>query len=537
MIYFFIMGLALVFCTGPLATLMINVSPKDYSLIFENSQTFKSILNTFILSASVATLCTLIGLPLSWLISRTDLKFSQTLKSILMLPYAIPAFIGAIGWIILANPQSGVLNTLIGSQFFNIYSFPGLIFVETSFLFTFSFLISHSSLEKMDSSLEEAARIAGASGLKVFFDISLPILRPAIWNSFVLVFLATSASFGVPALIGTPARINLITTQIFNYQRLATENGIQMALALSGVLMIGSLVLLFLSQHLLKNSRAPLVSGKTSRPSLIQLGKMQFPILFSILIFIFIVFAMPILSLALSAFSQVQGNWSFENLSTANFQRVLFETEEIKRALFNSLTLSISVSATLVGFAFFAGYFLSKSKIKGSQILETFASLPFSTPGTVVALAMIVSFSSGFWGVGPSLYNTLMLLFLAYSIKYLSLSIKTLRDGFDQIDKSLEEAAQVSGSSWMQIMTLIYFPMLKPAMLTAFFLVLMPVFSELTMSVLLTGPGLETVGTMIYQLQEYSDMGGGGASVLSLLVVAFILLVLFGVNIFTRKRI
>ena len=149
--------------------------------------------------------------------------------------------------------------------------------------------------------------------------------------------------------------------------------------------------------------------------------------------------------------------------------------------------------------------------------------MPFSTPGTVLALALILAFSRGFFGVGPSLYNTLWIILLAYVIKYMSLSLKTIADGYQQIHPSLEEAARLSGADWWAVMRTIYWPLLSTALMASAFLVFMPVLSELTMTVLLTGPGLDTIGPLIFQFQEYSDVGGGGAAVLSTIVIVFTL--------------
>ena len=163
-------------------------------------------------------------------------------------------------------------------------------------------------------------------------------------------------------------------------------------------------------------------------------------------------------------------------------------------------------------------------------------SIPFSTPGTVLALALILSFSRGFFGIGPSLYNTLFLIGLAYVIKYLSLSLKTVGDGYQQIHPSLEEAARISGAGWWTVMLTIYWPLLKTALMASMFLVFMPVLSELTMTILLTGPGLETVGSLIFQLQEYSDMAGGGSAVLSTLVVFFVFILNFSLKALSKGR-
>ena len=137
----------------------------------------------------------------------------------------------------------------------------------------------------------------------------------------------------------------------------------------------------------------------------------------------------------------------------------------------------------------------------------------------MVALALIMTFSGRLFGVLPSLYNTLALLWLAYVTKYLNFSVRTAGDGFSQIHDCLGEAARVSGASWFQSLRTIWMPLLKPSLVAAWFLVFMPVFSELTMTVMLSGPGMETVGTLLFQLQEYADVSGGGAAVLALVIV------------------
>lgn len=532
-------GLCLVFIAllflSPQAYLYLIPKLGDFKSVLANENTILAIKNTFIISFAVAVCCLALGLPLAWLLTRTQLPFKNFFRSGFCLPYVIPPFVGAIGWIILANPTSGVLNTWIGLNL-NIYSFAGLIWVETSFLFTFVLLTALTVLDQMDSSLEEAARLSGASGLRVFIDIALPLLKPAIISGFLLSFLATAASFGVPALIGGPARIYLMTTQIYTYQRMGTAHGLQMSIAVSVILGIATLVLLYGSQLFLNGRNNYTVGGKTARPSLVPLNKWKIPITFILSFLLFIILILPLCGVLLSALSSVQGAWSFKGLSFDNFDRVIFETEETARALRQSLFLGLAAALICTGFAFIFNYFIHRTKWFGRIFSSIIASQPFSTPGTVLALAFILSFSQGFFGVGPSLYNTLFLILLAYVVKYLSLSLKTVGDGYQQIHPSLEEAARISGANWWKIMTTIYGPLLKTALIASIFLVFMPVMSELTMTILLTGPGLETIGTLIFSLQEYSDMGGGGASVLSVVVVIFVLILNFSLKILSKGR-
>jgi iron(III) transport system permease protein len=535
--FFYIVGLIFIACffIAPQVHLFLLPKLQDFLAVSHNENTLKAIKNTILVAGSVGIFCLILGIPLSWILTRTDLPMKKNFRSWFCLPYAIPPFVGAIGWIILANPTSGVLNQWFGLHL-NIYSFWGLVWVETSFLFTFVLLTALTILDRMDSSLEEAARLSGASGLRVFFDIALPILRPAIINGFILSCLATAASFGVPALIGGPARIYLMTTQIYTYQRMGTTDGMQMSIAVSAILGVSTLVLLYGTQFFLGRNKNYTVGGKTARPSLVPLRSWKVPVAIVMSLLIFLILLVPIFGVLLSAFSRVQGSWSLLNLSVSNFTRVLFQTEETLRALSQSLLLGVSAAFICTVFSFFFNYFLIKTSWRGRTFSSIAVSIPFSTPGTVLALALILSFSRGFFGIGPSIYNTLWIILLAYIVKYMSLSLRTIGDGYQQIHPSLEEAARISGAGWWAIMRTIYWPLLSTALMASAFLVFMPVLSELTMTVLLTGPGLDTVGPLIFQFQEYSDVGGGGASVLSVIVIVFVLVLNYALKTLSKGR-
>lgn len=509
-------------------------SLKPFDQILHSTTTLRAIKNTFLVSLSVSILSCLIGVPLAWLLSRTNFPARGTFRSWLCLSYAIPPYIGAIAWIFLANPTTGLLNKL--GLNLNIYSFAGLVWVEASFLYTFILLTVHASLERMDSSFEEAARLSGASPLRIFKDVTLPLIRPALLGSSLLVFLATAASFGVPALIGSPARLYLITTQIYTFQKLGSFNGLYKAGALSMFLLAFAVITLIIQQKILSRSQFRTVSGKTSRPGLIELGKWKIPAIIAVCSFLFVGFILPLGGILISALSKVQGNFGLDNFTLENFRRTLFEVHETGRAFSNSLILGISAATIACLLGVFLSYIQTKTKLKGRNLLDVIASVPYATPGTVVALALILAFSNGIMGVGPTLYNTLGMLVLAYIIKYLSFAMKTTADGYRQIDDVLDEAARVSGAGWGKTMTTIWLPLMKAPMIAAWFLIFMPVVSELTMTILLTGPGLETIGTVIFQLQEYADASGGGASVLAIMVVMMVILINWIVKIVSNGR-
>jgi iron(III) transport system permease protein len=543
----FILGAAVLFlaiiCVYPFLSLFEKVlfpegslSFKYFSKVLSSKSTLTALKNTLIMSIGTALLSLFLAIPLSWLLTRTDIPNQSRWRSLFCLPYAIPPYIGAMAWIYLGNPTNGIFNKLLGTSILNIYTTSGLIWVMGSFFYTFILLSLLAALDRMDPSLEEAARLSGANPFQVFFHITLPIIFPSLMSGVLLVLLASAASFGVPAMIGNPAGIFLITTKIYTYQRMGSLSGIFMAGALSSLLLILAMLVLVVNQKVLSRNGFKTVGGKTSRPSVIHLRSAKWPLYILMIILFMVLFVFPVIGIMITALSKIQGEFSLSNFGFQNFYRVLFEMEETGRALWNSTKLAFlaAISATLLGTIL--SYINKKTKITGRGIVEIFASLPYSTPGTVLALAFILAFSSDIFGTGISLYNTLFLIGLAYVAKYLNFALRTTGDGFSQIDDCLAEAARISGASWLTTMRTIWFPLMKPALVASFFLVFMPAFSELTMTILLTGPGLETLGTFIFQLQEYGDASGGGAAVLALLIITTVFILNTLVRVLSKGK-
>ena len=494
-----------------------------FSLLL-NASTRIALTNSLILAISTAVLSVLLAFPLSWIVVRTQIPGRKTLRILLAIPFAIPPYLGAIAWIRLANPSNGLINSVFALGL-DVYSWSGLVLAMTGFFYATAFLVISTAMEKMDSSLEEAARIAGASPLTVLWKINLPLLRPTVLGAFMLVFLGALASYGVPALIGNPARISVVTTRIVSLQKVGSEARFQSAGLLSAALLLLSGLALLLFSRAERQSEA-MVRGKAVRISLVDLGPMRFLAASLVWFFIFLVLGLPILTIAIAACSQTQGVLALSNFTLGHFSRVFLELDEVGRAFRNSFLLA-SVCATLAtAFGFAIAYLAEKKKAPGSTGLIALANLPYSTPGTVLALGLIVAFSQPSFLLIPSLYNTLWLLGLAYIVKDLSYAVRTGRNSLGQIHESLDEAARICGAGRLSRWGRIWLPLLTPALAASWILIFLPAFSELTMSVLLSGPGLETVGTLLFQLQEYSDeSGGGGAAVLalSLVVIALVL--------------
>lgn len=469
----------------------------------------------------VTLLSALVALPAAWLLERTDLPHQHTLRRWLTLPYAIPSFLNAIAWIVLANPNVGWMK-LISEQYLgydlslNIYSMGGMIFVETSCLFSILLLTFAAGLRKMDPSLEEAARMSGAGPWRSFFSITMPLMKGPLLAGFLSVSTATVASFGVPAMIGGPARRFVLTTGIFSLLKEGSSTAMNQALSIAAAISVFALLSSWMISRSLRSSSA-LISGKSARPSRQKLGPWGFWAAGFLWFLIGIFFILPALTLLASSFQLDTSQFNAAAFGTRSWRYVFFELTEFKRAFFNSWILAVVAAGSIVLLALLVTVEGRRTRLRA--LFETLSLALYSLPGTAMALLLIVAVSA-FPG-GHFLMNGLGILLLAYTLKYFSLGIRTVGSSVDLVHPSLIEAAQLSGASRFQILLRIWFPLIKTALGAAFILCLLPCLAELTMTALLYGPGTENLGVLIFQLQEYADRTSA-AVIGSLILIAIL---------------
>ncbi|MCD6450363.1 MAG: iron ABC transporter permease, partial [Thermotogaceae bacterium] len=232
---FIIFAVIIILIVFPITLLFLSSFYSDgkfsisgYQDTFSRRSSVQSALNTLYLAVLTTIFATLIGSVLAWIIARTDIPGRSILKTLLMIPYMIPPFIGAMGWMFLFG-RGGYANrlseALFGKELFNIHTFEGLVLVMTMYMYPPVFTTVYTALMNMDASLEEAGRICGAKLYRVMRTISLPLVMPSILSGALLVFAMTASNFGIPALIGTPGRIHVLTTRIMSYMASGTERG------------------------------------------------------------------------------------------------------------------------------------------------------------------------------------------------------------------------------------------------------------------------------------------------------------------------
>lgn len=496
----------------------------NYTKVYSESVNWNALINTVKFASLTMVLSLVITFPLAWLVGRTDLPFKKFFRTLFVTTYMIPPYVGAIAWTQLLNPKVGYLNKILMSLFnleaapFNIYTGGGLIWVLTLFYSPFAFITISRALEKMDPTLEEASRISGASPLKTLFKVTIPLMLPSILAGGLLVFIAAGSCYGIPAIVGMPGGIEVITTRIVSYVYMGTGKGVQEATALAvSLMLIGNLVLV--STGFMQNKRDYVtISGKSTHPNTVEMGIWKWPAFFITSVYGIIAVFIPLFSiLVTSLIKSLSKPITFANLSFNNWINVITRSqflEPIKNSLITAtITATVGILLSLM-----VSYLVVKTKIKYKGVPDYLVTIGGATPSVVIALALIVGFSGQ---LGLNLYSSLAILIVAYLVKYLTMGVRTISASIAQVHISLEEAALNSGANFYQAFKDIMMPLIRPSIIAGWFLIFMPSFYELTMSILLYGSRTKTIGVLLYELETYADPQS--ASVLAVLILSVVL--------------
>ncbi len=480
----------------------------DTIKVLSEPETYRALINSLILASGVTVTGTIVGTFFAWLVTRTDLPYKGAMKVLFLVPFMLPSFIGALAWKMLLSPRSGYINRFFmetlgfPDAIFNIYSYHGIILVETMYLFPFVFIQVCGALERMDPTLEESARISGADLFTITRKITIPLVMPSILSGALLIMLYSMAHFGTVAMLGIEAGIYNIPTLIYEriHQSAGSFASIRTATVLSTVLVFTAALIIWAQNKILSGGRYQIIAGKSFRPTEIRLRGLRTPLLLFCIAYIGFTIVLPTVTIFLVGGLNTYGlPISPENMTFDNYYHILFEWDLTRDAIWNSIGLGFA-SALITMFAgVIISYVIVKMKVRGKGILEFLGMLPFSVPGSVIALGVILAWSGKY---GVNIYNTIWIILVAYIARYMAFALKANSAALEQVHNSLVEAARASGATMWQALRDIVIPLVRPGMVAAFFLIFLPALRELTVSVLLYGPTTRTIGVAIYTLNE-----------------------------------
>ena len=515
-----------------------SFSLEAFARVYTYKLNWTALSNTIITASASMILGVIIAFPLAWLIGRTNLYFKKFFRTLFVMTYMVPPYVGAMAWLRLLNPTVGILNQWLAKIFnlsempFNIYSVGGLIWVLTTFYYPYAFITISRAMEKMDPSLEEASKISGASPLKTVATITMPMMMPSIVAAALLVFVSAASCYGIPSIIGAPGNVDTVTTRIIDFVYLGSSEGLSDATTLAVFLMLVANIILYLSTFVVGRKQYITVSGKSTRPNIVDLGKWRIPVTALVIIFAIIVVGIPFATVFATSFTTNMGKSLFEagNFTTKYWQ-VVFTRQQILNSAKNSI-ISASVAATAgIVISCVMAYLLTRTRAKGRHIPDFLITLGSGTPSIVIALGLIMTMNGKFI---INIYNPLFIMIVAYMIKYLMMGMRTIVSAMSQIHESLEEAAQISGAGWIKRFKDITIPLIAPSVVAGWFLIFMPCFYELTMSTLLYSTDTKTIGFELYQYQTYHSQQTASAMASAILI--FVVLVNWLLNKVTKGK-
>ena len=490
----------------------------------ESRQVRTALVNSLFTSGVSTIVAVLLAIPVAALTVKTDLRGRALVRLAVLAPLVIPPHILAISWQQWAGPV-GYLQRAIRALFdlvgplWTLYGPGGIIALLSFFSLPVAYLTISAGLMRIPRSVEEAAMCEGASAWQVWRHIILPLIRPHVMAAAILALLGALGNFGIPALLGIPAQYSTLPTLI--YRQVASLSTTSFARSASLGLLFGLPVLavLFIQSRIAGKGEQSSPGDAGERGMVYRLGRWQAPVAGFLLALIILCVGGPLFSVAVTGLIRAYGlPLTWENLTLDHFRFVLFELDRVRVAARNSLILSIGAAVVCSLMAAVAGYTVSRAK---ARWLEALVNLPYALPGVVFALSLILVWISP-PVPGMRIYGTLGILFVAYLGRFLALALQPVSAGWEQVDPSIEEAAKVDGASFWQSFLYVLAPLIAPSLGVAALLVFLQALVELTLSALLAGSGTETLGWLIFGLEQ------GGYTTQSAALSTLVLLTLLG---------
>ncbi len=465
--------------------------------VLGDADTFRVLFNSILIAVPRTVLALLLATVFAWCIARTTTPCKRVLEGLLVFLFFLPELPWVLAWMLLGAPNVGLLNQWLRAivpgveTFINVYSYAGLIILGAVRSAPVLFLFVYPAFQAMDATLEEAARMAGASGWRTIWRINVPLLLPALLASGILSFVVAMESFEIPQLLGTPARIFVFTTRIYDLAYGGHVARFGPAMELAVLLLLITVSLIAAQWKILKGRAYTTISGRGYQARPLDLGRWRW-VPFAVIVGFFAVFgALPFAVLLLNSFMELSGFMSWEMLTTRHWTDALGRT-----AVLTSIkdTLVVSVTAATLGVILSAviSYVVTRTTWAGRKILDMVAWGPWAVPGLVMALGFLWAF------VWLPIYGTLWLLVLVFVARGLPVGSRFFTATMVQLGAELEESARIHGASWLRTFVRIWVPLLRPAILGAWILLFVIAVRTLDLVVLLAGPGSRMLSADIF---------------------------------------
>ena len=492
-----------------------------YSHIFANTVTV----------AVVATvMAVLFGFVMGWILSRTNVPGRAALEQLMALPYYVTPLMGALAWSLIGSPSGGFLNQVwraLGGEghLIDVTTPYGIAWVMALFEGSVAFVMIGAVMKSMDPALEEASQVLGAGRLRTMLRITLPLVLPGVLGAAIFVFAEMLGSFSAALVLGLPSRFYVVTTAM---HKLVSQHPPQFprAAAMGVSLFAVMFAMVYVYRRVVSRGNYVTITGKAFRPRVMNVGRLRWPLLALCGAYLGVAVVLPVLTLLYASVQRLAtafpraGNFTLENYRTA------LSLDAVRSALWNSLLLGVGTASLGVIIMGFLAWMIYRSRLPGVGAIEYVLMFPQAVPRLVFAFGMLWA-----WLIVPiPIYGTLWLLLIAYLTVFLPLGLRTISGVILQIDRSLEESAQMCGASWSYRLRTVTVPLLRPGLIAAWLLLFIASVRELGASILLMGPGSKVITPAIVESWfSTSTELTAAMALLQTLAVAIALVLLFTV--------
>lgn len=510
--------------------------PLDPGFTLENyTSTYNSgllplVFSTLILAAGSVSVAMVIGLILVWLLERTDLPFREFFRVTVVLPIATPPLILAISWILLLNPNAGIINELLIRlpgvyEPINIFTLGGAVVVQGLVFVPACVLLLYPSFRNLNPSMEEASFASGASLARTIRRILIPSLRPSILATSAFLTIASLVIFDIAGAIALPAGFPVLSTKMYEYVH-ASPTGLPQYGRVAALSVMFLLVIVLLALGYQKATRDAhkfvTITGKNFRASRFRLGRWRSVATGFMCVYLVVTVVAPLGVLFWTSLLPYQAGIStrmLQQLSWANY-RTLFGNDAVGSALVNTIIISVTAATVLGVLSSLIGWTVARTKERGRGLLDILSFLPIGMSGVMLGLALTLATL-----MIPSipLRGSIWVIALGYIIAYLSFSSRLMVGVMHQLHPELEEAAVCSGASWVRMYRRIVWPLVKPAAVVVWVYVVAHAIRELSVALMLQGRDNAVLATVLWGYWEGGRPTVGAALGVLMMSVLFVL--------------
>jgi iron(III) transport system permease protein len=466
----------------PLVLILVNsfnvatiAQPPRYGLdnwvaAFSQPRVLQSIGNTVLVYVLYMSIGFPIAVLIAWALARIRMPFAHGLEFLFWVAYMLPSLFTTIGWMMLLDPDLGLLNVGVRRLIpgltegpFNIFSVPGIVWAHLmSTVISSMVILLTPAFRNMDSSYEEAGRASGASNLVTLARITLPMMIPPMTIVLMLNVVRMFQTFEIEQIIGTPFRFYVYSTLIYQLARASEPPQYGQATALASLTLVLIALIIPLQRWLLQRRQVSTVTGRF-RPGLIELGRWRWLPFGLIVLVLVLLNVAPLLTVVLGSFMTRAGFFQIAQVFTLRHWTNVLADNQFRTALFNTLFLS-GIAAVVGPFLFsFIAYVLVRTRWRGRTLLESIVWSSGAVPGILASLGLLWMFV-GTPFLRP-IYGTIWALVLVAVLQGKLTGVQLCKATFLQLGQDLEDAARASGGGWFSVYLRIWLPLITPTMI------------------------------------------------------------------------